>query len=219
MLDGGSRPAARRARARALRDGGTAVPALARSGARARSTCAATRFAADRCPVYFKHSNWTSFARMLNMLLSSSGGKRGRERGLRTSALHVATGPGSRARGAEEAGVNNLVVGGNRRRRQVIGPRGCGAGSGVRDGLASPPGLRRRRPARGGERAAQGRARRRRPEATRAVRPHSRCATARRPQTTAVGAAVAAFVILCSTPVRHRRGRTSKLKGPAVTRA
>ena len=25
------------------------------------------RFAADRCPVYFKHSNWTSFARMLNM--------------------------------------------------------------------------------------------------------------------------------------------------------
>ena len=26
-----------------------------------------TKFAADRCPVYFKHSNWTSFARMLNM--------------------------------------------------------------------------------------------------------------------------------------------------------
>ena len=25
------------------------------------------KFAADRCPVYFKHSNWTSFARMLNM--------------------------------------------------------------------------------------------------------------------------------------------------------
>ena len=30
------------------------------------------KFAADRCPVYFKHSNWTSFARMLNMYESVS---------------------------------------------------------------------------------------------------------------------------------------------------
>ena len=153
------------------------------------------RFAADRCPVYFKHSNWTSFARMLNMYefrrrKSADGAL---VVGIRTSR---AAGPAGAGR-AEEAGVF-IILGGNRRARQVVGRGGRRAGSGVRRRLASsvPGAPAARRPAGGGERAAQGRARRR-PEATRAVRPHDVLRRPLQPQTSAVGGLLL-NVCLCS---------------------
>ena len=172
------------------------------------------RFAADRCPVYFKHSNWTSFARMLNMYEFRGGRARDGSAVACSPLISRATGPGSRA-WSEEAGVF-VILGGRRRARQVIGRGGRGTGSGVRRRLASPlagssgsASTSSRRRTRGSreEPAAV-------PKTTRAVRPHD-VLRRRLPAPSDGGRGLLRGVFVILAPVTHRRvaGPDVEIKG------